>query len=124
MSISARNWAWELELRPLARNERARSGFNIGTRMSHGEKLVLLYLAECENYSEGFAWPSQKTIAERCCLTDRSVRTHLSTLEQVGLIKTTKRGRSLRYALNVPDEHRSKERRSTTRTDENAEVTP
>ena len=53
--------------------------------VSPSEKLVLLALA---NYAdeEDQAWPSQRTLAKITCLSDRTIRTVLSALEERGLI--------------------------------------
>lgn len=104
MSISARNWAWSLY---------ASAGGSIP--LKPGEKLVLLCLAEHESAELGYSFPSQKRIAEKTCLSERSVRTHLDALEQMGAFTTEKRrskqGRWMRnvYVLNVPEDYREKD---------------
>ena len=66
MSVKAINWAIERDLRP-------------------GPKLVLIVLANFAD-AEGFCYPSQATLARLTCQTERSVRSHLATLEAAGLI--------------------------------------
>lgn len=48
-------------------------------------KIVLLYLADHHNPEYG-CFPSQQRLAEECEMSARSVRDHLKTLEERGLI--------------------------------------
>lgn len=74
MSIDALSWAFNLDL------------------PSSGSKLTLLALA---NYSDeyGEAYPSQKAMAKKTCLCERAIRTHLVTLESLGIITRQSRKR-------------------------------
>ncbi len=74
-------------------------------------KLVALILADhCD--ADGFCWPSYRRIAERSCLSERSVRRHVRELIDCGVVAkvrtghvTTKDGRRLRvtnaYRVNA-----------------------
>lgn len=105
MTVSARNWAWSLYLTKPD-----------GKRTVFKEKLTLLCLAEMENATDGYAYPSQKYIAEMTGQAERTVRTHLEELERLGLIAKEKRrsdhGRWARnvYVLRVPAEYREKDK--------------
>jgi len=59
---------------------------------SASAKLVLLVLADYAD-ERGCCWPSQATIAREAELTDRSIRTHLLALEELGLIRREERRR-------------------------------
>ena len=56
-------------------------------------KIVLYWLADHHNGTTGLCIPSQKRLAELCEMTDRSVRTHLDTLQELGFIKVIERKR-------------------------------
>jgi len=56
-------------------------------------KIVLYWLADHHNGETGLCIPSQKRLAELCEMTDRSIRTHLDTLQTLGLIKVIERKR-------------------------------
>lgn len=92
MSFAALNWAWNAE-----------TG-------SPGRKLVLIGLAQFAN-EENEAWPSQQTIAKRTEQSERTVREHLSWLEENGFISSEKRTKpdgkktSDLYVLNI-ESHR------------------
>lgn len=108
MTLSARNWAWDLEKRPV--------GGQNWVDLKPGEKLTLLYLAEMENASHGIAYPSIKKIAERTGLSPRTIITHLDTLVTCGFIskgkaRPSRNGKWLRntYVLHVDDENRSRD---------------
>lgn len=75
MSIEALSWAFNLEL------------------PSSGAKMTLLALANYANEA-GEAYPSQKAMAEKTCLCERAIRTHLVTLEGLGIISRVARTRS------------------------------
>jgi hypothetical protein len=66
-------WAWKQDLK--------------GT-----DKLVLVALADNAD-DEGVCWPGQKFLAEKCGMTDRSVRTILTRLEEAHLIRRSPRFR-------------------------------
>lgn len=72
MSIHALNWAINQPIK------------------NSGAKFVLTILA---NFSDehGISYPSQETLAEKCSMTDRAVRNHLSWLEEYGYISKTHR---------------------------------
>lgn len=73
MSHFATSWAFELDLPPI-------------------EKIVLLVLANCENDETLRCDPTQKYIARKASVSDRTVREMLRSLETRGLIARTKRG--------------------------------
>jgi DNA-binding MarR family transcriptional regulator len=103
VSISARNWAWDLKW------SRA------GEQFPMKEKLTLLCLAEHENPEYGYAFPSNDTIAERTGQSVRTVHTHIKTLVEGKAVviekRRSKQGQWLRnvYLLNVPDSYREKD---------------
>lgn len=74
MSIDALSWAFNLEL------------------PNSGVKLTLLALANYAN-DEGEAYPNQKSISKKTCLSTRAIRTHLVVLEELGLITRKSRKR-------------------------------
>lgn len=75
MSIEALNWAFNMEL------------------PNSGMKCVLLTLANyCNEYGE--AYPSQKEIAKKSCLSERGVRDNLARLEELEVITRIPRTRS------------------------------
>jgi DNA-binding transcriptional MocR family regulator len=80
MSFAALAWAYD---------QRPSSGTH---------KLVLIVLAHHVNAESGLCCPSQATIADRCIVSERTVRQILSDLEEDGFIKRnkrmTRRGRS------------------------------
>ena len=55
-------------------------------------KLVLLAIADSAN-DDGFCWPGQQTIAEKCSLTTRAARKNLATLQEMGLVEAVQRGK-------------------------------
>lgn len=75
MSIEALNWAFNVQV------------------PSAGAKLVLLTLS---NYAsdEGLAFPSQKALAEKTCLSERAIRDNLVRLEEWKLLSRVPRTRS------------------------------
>lgn len=75
MSIDALSWAFNLDL------------------PNSGIKLTLLALANYANEENCTAYPSQKTIAKKTCLSDRAIRGHLVVLEQLGVISRVSRKR-------------------------------
>ena len=52
-------------------------------------KIVLLTLADCQNPAYG-CFPGQEYIADACEMSERSVRDHLTKLEDLGLISQIK----------------------------------
>ncbi|PKY66264.1 hypothetical protein CYJ25_04610, partial [Schaalia turicensis] len=68
MSIQAMTWAWGLEA------------------LDTSQVMVLLALADAAN-DDGFAcWPSQETLARKSRMSVRSVKRHIATLRDAGLI--------------------------------------
>lgn len=72
MSVEAITWASKL---------------SIG---SSGAKFLLVAIANYSN-AENKAWPSQKTLSDWTEMSDRSIRTHMTLLESLGLISRQKR---------------------------------
>ncbi|WP_368502465.1 helix-turn-helix domain-containing protein [Actinomyces sp.] len=68
-------------------------------------KLVLAALADQADDS-GYCWPSQSVIAERCEMGERTVRRHVRTLQELGLLTVVRRSsthgrRSNGYRLHI-----------------------
>ena len=107
MTISARNWAWDVKLV-------TNKGEPVG-KLKPGEKLTLLYLAEMENAEDGYAYPSHETIASATCQSVRTVQDHIRTLQDLRAVTIEKRrgrqGKWLRnvYFLQVPESYREKD---------------
>lgn len=68
-------WAWQQDVDP-------------------AEKLVLLALANRTNHETGMCFPGQRLIADECSMSDRTVRRHLKSLEDRGLISRRARMRT------------------------------
>lgn len=71
---------------------------------SAGQKLVLLILGDYYDDEKGFAWPSQKTLAADCQIPERTVRYHLTNLEQQGFLTCLQKGNQhqpSRYELHT-----------------------
>jgi DNA-binding MarR family transcriptional regulator len=106
VTISARNWAWDVT---------SYSGGGERIAMKPGEKLTLLCLAENENAEYGHSFPSHEHIAKRTGQSVRTVQNHLKTLKAANAFKLEKRrsqsGKWLRnvYVLQVPDSYRQKD---------------
>lgn len=75
-------------------------------------KLVLLALANRTNHETGMCFPGQELIAEECSMSVRTVRRHLKTLEDCGLLerrmRMSREGRgrtsdSYRLLIDQPD---------------------
>lgn len=85
MSIRASNWAWE-------------TGRALG--LNQGELLVLVRIADHAD-NDGKCWPGEEGLAEYVCASERTVRRHLGTLSELGLLhrerRTPKQGRGRLY---------------------------
>ena len=69
----------------------------------HGQKLLLMVLADYHNTELDQAWPSQATLARDCEMPERTVRYELSKLESAGFITTLRKGNQYQptlYRLN------------------------
>ena len=75
MSIKAMNWAWEQNLSP-------------------GSKLVLMALADNAD-DQGYCWPKIKTIAAKCCVSERTAQRLVKDLLDSGLLKISARFNAL-----------------------------
>ena len=64
--------------------------------LSIAQKAVLISLADQAN-DDGVCWPAIKTIAKRCCMSERAVRCALDYLEEVGLVKRDRRFNTSSY---------------------------
>lgn len=71
MTIRAMNWAWGIELAPAL-------------------KLVLLKLADRAN-DDGECWPGNASIAQACCIGERTLIRYLAQLEALGLVEKRSR---------------------------------
>lgn len=91
MSIQAMTWVWGLDA------------------LDTSQAMVLLALADAAN-DDGFAcWPSQETLARKSRMSVRSVKRHIATLRNAGLIdvetQSSTRGRRANlYRLHVGTE--------------------
>ena len=74
MSIKLMTKAWEMDL-------------------SQGEKLVLLALCDHAN-DDGVCYPSQKFLAKKCSMSDRSVINQIKRLESCGILTSERRQNS------------------------------
>lgn len=91
MSIKAMNWAWEQQLPPVP-------------------KLTLLALADNAD-DHGYCWPKMRTIAAKCCTSERTIQRTIKSLLNTGLLNKEARfdgaGRqvsnSYTLALAYPD---------------------
>ena len=71
---------------------------------SHSTHLVLMVLADYHDTEKGYAWPSQKMLAEDCEMAGRTVRWCLHLLEEQGFITTVQKGNQYQpshYRLNM-----------------------
>lgn len=71
-----------------------------------GQKLVLLMLANYTNPDTGQCNPSQKRLAEKCCMSLASVKRHIESLEKAGLLSVQNNYRNgglvtCQYILNL-----------------------
>ena len=67
-------------------------------------KVLLLVLADYHDDERGFAWPSQRRLADDCEMSIRTVKYALNWLEDAGFITTLQRGnqhQETRYRLNM-----------------------
>lgn len=84
MSIKLMSWAWELDI-------------------SHTEKLVLICLTDFAS-DEGVCFPSIKTIARKCSLTERGVFKVVARLESLGFVERQQRdGRSSVFIVKTTE---------------------
>jgi len=81
MSFDSLKWAWDQNVE------------------SPGRKIVLIGLAQFAD-SDGFCFPSQRTLAERTSQTERTVRSHLEWLENNDFISRVHRRRDNGSRLN------------------------
>lgn len=88
MSKDARNWAWALAQSDLPAEHRLEPD---KPRLNSTEVLVLLAICELFNDKLGYAWPSQATIADMTCLTERGVWNAVQKLQQRGLVEFERR---------------------------------
>ncbi len=75
-------------------------------RLSGNDKVVLLALADEANDEGEQCYPSHKRIADKCCISDRTVRTIIKRLSELGLVTVLTSGggrHSNNYKLNVCD---------------------
>lgn len=79
MSLSARNWALPLHMKPHPQTRQL-------VPMKPVEKAVLLCLAEKENHEDGYARPGFATIARETCWSRRSVIAAVKALADSGMI--------------------------------------
>lgn len=71
------------------------------TELSAGPRLVLLALCDNANDS-GSCHPSIQTLADKCGLSVRSVRSHVADMEKLGLLNRNERaGRSTYYQIDL-----------------------
>src|SRR5947209_5428982 len=71
MSIKAMNWAWAQKMAPTP-------------------KLILMALADSANDSDE-CWPGIPFVAEKCCVSERTVQRVLQGFEAAGLMTVTRR---------------------------------
>lgn len=82
MSIHFMNMAWSLDLSPT-------------------QKLVFLAIADRAN-DDGVCWPGQASLANKCGVTDRTIRTVIEQLKELGLLDVEYRqGEGLGRKTNV-----------------------
>lgn len=87
MSVRASGWAWSLRnIEPLP-------------------KFTLMALADQAD-EDGYCWPSQALIAEKVVMGERTVRRHIATLRDLGLLTVIRRSstrgrRSNGYQLHI-----------------------
>ena len=74
MSLDLMSWAFKQDIEP-------------------GPKLVLLALADHANGQTGLCIPGQKSLAEQCSMSVRTVQRHIHTLEDAGLLRREARMR-------------------------------
>lgn len=108
MTLSARNWAWDLRYVSDANGARIRE-------LKPGEKLTLLCIAEHENAEYGYAYPSYEVIGERTCQSVRTVQSHVRALVELGAFtierRKSRKGKWMNnvYVLDVPELYRMRD---------------
>lgn len=108
MSLSARNWAWDMGLK-------VDQSSGLVVDMTPSEKLVLLYLAERENAQKGYAYPSLTNIAEKTRLSLATVKRSIKSLTEARLIHVEHEHFGKQWARNnyyldqVTDDYREKD---------------
>ena len=72
------------------------------TKLSAGDKMTFAMLLSYA-WQNDFCFPGQERLAEDLGLSDRSVRTHLKSLEAIGLLASQRRGQGKTniYELNL-----------------------
>lgn len=70
--------------------------------LSVTQKAVLISLAD-QASDDGVCWPAVGTIAKRCCMSERAVRTAIDHLEAVGLVSRERRFNSSTVYRVSPD---------------------
>ena len=88
------------------------SGWAKGTRghRSHGQKLVLMILADYYDDERGFAWPSQARLSEDCEMPLRTIQWALKQLQEGGYVTRLQKGNQhqpSKWALHLADAHLS-----------------
>lgn len=86
------------------------SGWAKGTRghRSHGQKLVLMILADYYDDERRFAWPSQARLSEDCEMPIRTVQWALRQLQDGGYVTRLQKGNQhqpSKWALDIADAH-------------------
>jgi len=86
------------------------SGWAKGTRghKSHGQKLVLMILADYYDDERGFAWPSQARLSEDCEMSLRTIQWALRQLQDGGYVTRLQKGNQYqpsKWALHLADAH-------------------
>lgn len=119
MSLSARNWAWDIKRRlRLPSDPPPKPGEGSAIMTLHpGEKLTLLCIAEHESTVEGCAFPSYTRISEKTGLNVRTVQRHVRVLAECGLLRVEKQRRAsgqwlshVYYFDTVPVEYREQDK--------------
>ena len=119
MSVSARNWAWDIKQRPRLSSDPPPKPHEDPKVMQlpPGEKLTLLCIAEHESAVEGCAYPSYQRIAEQTGLNVRTVQRHVKVLAAVHAFRIEKQRRQggqwfshMYFFENIPDEYREQDK--------------
>jgi hypothetical protein len=72
--------------------------------LSVTQKMVLISMADQAN-DDGVCWPAVGTIARRCCMSERAVRSAMDHLEAVGLLARERRFNSSSNYTVTPDKY-------------------